>query len=36
MAEEKTLEYLFRETLKDAHYTERKIPKALPKMKRAT
>lgn len=32
---EKTLETLFHETLKDIYYAERKILKALPKMKRA-
>lgn len=35
MAKEKTLEDLFHETLKDIYYAERKILKALPKMKRA-
>lgn len=35
MAREKTLEDLFHETLKDIYYAERKILKALPKMKRA-
>ena len=34
-AREKTLEDLFHETLKDIYYAERKILKALPKMKRA-
>jgi ferritin-like metal-binding protein YciE len=34
-AKEKTLEDLFHETLKDIYYAERKILKALPKMKRA-
>lgn len=32
---EKTLEDLFHETLKDIYYAEKKILKALPKMKRA-
>lgn len=32
---EKTLEHLFHETLKDIYYAERKILKALPKMRRA-
>lgn len=32
---EKTLEDLFHDTLKDIYYAERKILKALPKMKRA-
>ena len=35
MAKEKTLEDLFLDTLKDIYYAERKILKALPKMKRA-
>ena len=35
MAKEKTLEDLFQDTLKDIYYAERKILKALPKMKRA-
>ena len=35
MAKEKTLEDLFYDTLKDIYYAERKILKALPKMKRA-
>lgn len=35
MAKEKTLEDLFHDTLKDIFYAERKILKALPKMKRA-
>ncbi len=35
MAKEKTLDDLFHETLKDIYYAERKILKALPKMKRA-
>ncbi|MEZ5787283.1 MAG: ferritin-like domain-containing protein [Xanthobacteraceae bacterium] len=35
MAKEKSLEDLFHETLKDIYYAERKILKALPKMKRA-
>jgi len=35
MAREKTLEDLFHETLKDIYYAEKKILKALPKMKRA-
>ncbi len=35
MNKEKTLEDLFHETLKDIYYAERKILKALPKMKRA-
>lgn len=35
MAKEKTLEDLFHDTLKDIYYAERKILKALPKMKRA-
>ena len=35
MAKEKTLEDLFHNTLKDIYYAERKILKALPKMKRA-
>jgi ferritin-like metal-binding protein YciE len=35
MAREKTLEDLFHDTLKDIYYAERKILKALPKMKRA-
>ncbi|ATN36837.1 hypothetical protein ACO34A_23970 (plasmid) [Rhizobium sp. ACO-34A] len=34
MAKEKTLEDLFHDTLKDIYYAERKILKALPKMKR--
>lgn len=35
MAKEKTLVDLFHDTLKDIYYAERKILKALPKMKRA-
>ncbi|MBU4530912.1 MAG: ferritin-like domain-containing protein [Desulfomicrobium sp.] len=35
MAKEKTLEDLFHDTLKDIYYAEKKILKALPKMKRA-
>lgn len=35
MAKKKTLEDLFHDTLKDIYYAERKILKALPKMKRA-
>lgn len=35
MAKEKTLDDLFHDTLKDIFYAERKILKALPKMKRA-
>jgi ferritin-like metal-binding protein YciE len=35
MTKEKTLEDLFHDTLKDIYYAERKILKALPKMKRA-
>jgi ferritin-like metal-binding protein YciE len=35
MAKEKTLEDLFHDTLKDIYYAERKILKALPKMKRS-
>jgi len=35
MAKVKTLEDLFLDTLKDIYYAERKILKALPKMKRA-
>ena len=35
MAKQKTLEDLFHDTLKDIYYAERKILKALPKMKRA-
>ncbi len=35
MAKEKTLDDLFLDTLKDIYYAERKILKALPKMKRA-
>jgi ferritin-like metal-binding protein YciE len=35
MAKEKTLDDLFHDTLKDIYYAERKILKALPKMKRA-
>ncbi len=35
MAKTKTLEDLFLDTLKDIYYAERKILKALPKMKRA-
>ena len=35
MAAEKTLSDLFEDTLKDIYYAERKILKALPKMKRA-
>lgn len=35
MAKEKTLEDLFHDTLRDIYYAERKILKALPKMKRA-
>ena len=35
MAKEKKLEDLFHDTLKDIYYAERKILKALPKMKRA-
>ncbi len=35
MARTKTLEDLFLDTLKDIYYAERKILKALPKMKRA-
>ncbi|MCB4919626.1 DUF892 family protein [Brucella intermedia] len=35
MAKEKPLEDLFHDTLKDIYYAERKILKALPKMKRA-
>ncbi|SUB56151.1 Domain of uncharacterised function (DUF892) [Brucella anthropi] len=35
MAKEKNLEDLFHDTLKDIYYAERKILKALPKMKRA-
>lgn len=35
MAKEKTLEDLFHDTLKDIYYAERKVLKALPKMKRA-
>ena len=34
MAEKKTLENLFHDTLKDIYYAERKILKALPKMAR--
>jgi ferritin-like metal-binding protein YciE len=35
VAKEKTLDDLFHDTLKDIYYAERKILKALPKMKRA-
>ncbi len=35
MAKEKTLEDLFHDTLRDIYYAERKILKALPKMKQA-
>ncbi|MCG6121357.1 MAG: ferritin-like domain-containing protein [Microvirga sp.] len=35
MTKEKTLEDLFHDTLKDIYYAERRILKALPKMKRA-
>ncbi|MFG1410665.1 ferritin-like domain-containing protein [Xanthobacter sp. VTT E-85241] len=35
MAQEKTLDDLFHDTLKDIYYAERKILKALPKMQRA-
>ncbi|QDZ02098.1 ferritin-like domain-containing protein [Nitratireductor mangrovi] len=35
MAKTKTLEDLFHDTLKDIYYAERRILKALPKMKRA-
>lgn len=35
MAKEKTLQDLFHDTLRDIYYAERKILKALPKMKRA-
>ena len=35
MAKQKTLDDLFLDTLKDIYYAERKILKALPKMKRA-
>ena len=35
MAKMKTLDDLFLDTLKDVYYAERKILKALPKMKRA-
>jgi len=35
MAKDKTLDDLFLDTLKDIYYAERKILKALPKMKRA-
>ena len=35
MSKAKTLEDLFHDTLKDIYYAERKILKALPKMKRA-
>ena len=35
MAREKTLDDLFHDTLKDIYYAERRILKALPKMKRA-
>lgn len=35
MAKEKSLDDLFHDTLKDIYYAERKILKALPKMKRA-
>ena len=35
MAKEKTLDDLFHDTLKDIYFAERKILKALPKMKRA-
>ncbi|RUM95252.1 ferritin-like domain-containing protein [Pseudaminobacter arsenicus] len=35
MTKEKTLDDLFHDTLKDIYYAERKILKALPKMKRA-
>ncbi|GGJ44742.1 YciE/YciF ferroxidase family protein [Neoroseomonas lacus] len=35
MAKEKTLDDLFHDTLKDIYYAERKILKALPKMRRA-
>ena len=35
MAKEKTLQDLFYDTLRDIYYAERKILKALPKMKRA-
>ena len=35
MSKEKTLQDLFHDTLKDIYYAERKILKALPKMKRA-
>ncbi|HRY23407.1 MAG: ferritin-like domain-containing protein [Geminicoccaceae bacterium] len=35
MAKEKTLDDLFHDTLRDIYYAERKILKALPKMKRA-
>ena len=35
MAKEKTLKDLFEDTLKDIYYAEKKILKALPKMKRA-
>jgi len=35
MAKDKTLDDLFHDTLKDIYYAERKILKALPKMKRA-
>ena len=35
MAKDKTLEDLFHDTLKDIYYAERRILKALPKMRRA-
>lgn len=35
MSKERTLEDLFHDTLKDIYYAERKVLKALPKMKRA-
>lgn len=35
MAKQKTLDDLFLDTLKDIYYAERKISKALPKMRRA-
>lgn len=35
MAKEKTLQDLFHDTLRDIYYAEKKILKALPKMKRA-
>ena len=35
MAKEKTLDDLFHDTLKDIYYAERRILKALPKMRRA-